>query len=198
MKFLLRNEVMKKALAKKGLYISGLAIVITLLLCAVVVYYWDYIGKLQGYGYLGVFIISLFAGSIMVLPIPYVVVVFTLGGVLNPALVGAASGLGASIGALTIYLTGYGGHSLLHNVNNGLYSRLMNWVQRRGSIAVFIMSAVFNPLFIPMTIAMGMLRFRLWKFFLLCWAGNTVKSLAIAYAGYLGLRSLLRLLGVGV
>lgn len=198
MKFLLRNEVIKKALAKKGLYISGLAIVITLLFCVAAVYYWDYIGKLQGYGYLGVFIISLFAGSIMVLPIPYVVVVFTLGGVLNPALVGAASGLGASIGALTIYLTGYGGHSLLQNVNNGLYSRLMNWVQRRGSVAVFIMSAVFNPLFIPMTIAMGMLRFRLWKFFLLCWAGNTVKSLVIAYAGYLGLRSLLRLLGVGV
>jgi len=198
MKFLLGNEVIKKALNRKGLYLSGLALVITLLFCVAVVYYWDYIVQLQSYGYLGIFIISLLSSSIMVLPIPHAAVVFTMGGVLNPALVGAASGLGASIGAMTIYLTGYGGHSLLHNVNNRLYSRLMNWVQRRGSVAVFIMSAVFNPLFIPMTITLGMLRFRLGKFFLLCWAGQTVKSLAIAYAGYLGLRSLLHLIGVEV
>jgi len=187
-----------KVLASKNFYISGLAILITLLLCVVVVYYWDYIAELQSYGYLGVFIISLFAGSIMVLPIPYVAVVFTLGGVLNPALVGVASGLGASVGAMTIYLAGYGGHSLFRNYNDAIYSRMVGWVQRRGSIAVFIMSAVFNPLFIPMAITLGMLRFRLWKFFVLCWAGNTVKSLAIAYAGYLGLRSLLHWVGVEV
>ena len=198
MKFLPGNKVIKKALSRKGLYIGGLALVITLLFCVAVVYYWDYIARLQGYGYLGIFIISLLSSSIMVLPIPHVAVVFTMGGVLNPALVGAASGLGASIGAITIYLTGYGGHSLLQNVNNSFYSRLMNWVQRRGSIAVFIMSAVFNPLFIPMTITMGMLRFRLWKFFLMCWAGFTVKSLIIAYFGYFGLGALLRWLGINV
>ena len=189
---------MKRVFTRKGFYLSGLALVITLLFCVVAVYYWDYVNQLQGYGYLGAFVISLIAGSILVMPIPYVAVVFTLGGVLNPALVGAASGLGASIGALTIYLTGYGGHSLFRNANDAVYSRLVDWARRRGSVAVFIMSAVFNPLFVPMTIAMGMLRFRLWKFFLMCWAGNTVKSLAIAYAGYLGLRSLLRLIGVEV
>ena len=187
-----------RVLASKNFYISGFAILITLVLCVIVVYYWDKIAELQSYGYLGVFVISLFAGSIMVLPIPYVAVVFTLGGVLNPALVGAASGLGASVGAITIYLAGYGGHSLFRNYNDAVYSRMVEWIKRRGSIAVFIMSAVFNPLFIPMAITLGMLRFRLWKFFVLCWAGNTVKSLAIAYAGYLGLRSLFHWIGVEV
>jgi len=195
MKFLLG---MKKVFAKKNFYLSGLALVITLFFCVAVVYYWEYVNQLQGYGYLGIFIISLLAGSIMLIPLPYAAVVFTLGGVLNPALVGAASGLGATIGAITIYLAGYGGHSLLPNVNNSLYSRLMNWVQRRGSVAVFIMSAVFNPLFIPMTIAMGMLRFRLWKFSLMCWAGFTVKRLFISYWGYFGLGALLRWLGINV
>jgi membrane protein DedA with SNARE-associated domain len=187
-----------KVLASKNFYISGLAILITLLLCVIVVYYWNYIAELQSYGYIGVFVISLLAGSIMVLPIPYVAVVFTMGGVLNPALVGVASGLGASVGAMTIYLTGYGGHSLFQNYNDAIYSRIEGWIRRRGSLTVFIMSAVFNPLFIPMAITMGMLHFRLWKFFVLCWAGNTVKSLAIAYAGYLGLRSLFHLIGLEV
>jgi len=187
-----------RVFASKNFYISAFAILITLVMCVVVVLNWDYIIELQSYGYLGVFIISFFAGSIIVLPISYVVVVFTLGGVLNPALVGAASGLGASIGAITIYLAGYGGHSLFQNYNDAIYSRMVGWIQRRGSLAVFIMSAVFNPLFIPMAITLGMLRFRLWKFFVLCWAGNTVKSLAIAYAGYLGLRSLFHWIGVEV
>jgi len=187
-----------RVFASKNFYISAFAILITLVMCVVVVLNWDYIVELQSYGYLGVFIISFFAGSIIVLPISYVVVVFTLGGVLNPALVGAASGLGASIGAITIYLAGYGGHSLFRNYNDAIYSRMVGWIQRRGSLAVFIMSAVFNPLFIPMAITLGMLRFRLWKFFLLCWAGNTVKSLAIAYAGYLGLRSLFHWIGLEV
>ncbi len=171
---------------------------ITLLLLVAVVYYWEYIQRLQSYGYLGVFIISFFAGSILILPVPYVAVVFTLGGVLNPALVGIASALGMSVGGVTIYLTGYTGHKLLPhiNVNDNIYSRIANWARRRGAITVFIMSAVFNPFFIPMAIIMGMLRFRLWKFFLLCWAGNTIKNMVIAYAGYLGLRSLLRFLGV--
>ncbi len=182
----------------KNFYISGLAIVITILLSIVVINYREYIVELQSYGYVGVFIISLFAGSIMVLPIPYVAVVFTMGGVLNPALVGVASGLGASVGAMTIYLAGYGGHSLFQNYNDAVYSRIEGWIRRRGSLAVFIMSAVFNPFFIPMAITMGMLHFRLWKFFVLCWAGNTVKSLAIAYAGYLGLRSLFHLIGLEV
>jgi uncharacterized membrane protein YdjX (TVP38/TMEM64 family) len=187
-----------RVFTSKSFYISGLAIVITLLLSIAVVNYREYIAELQSYGYLGVFIISLFAGSIMVLPIPYVAVVFTMGGVLNPALVGVASGLGASVGAMTIYLAGYGGHSLFQNYNDAVYSRIEGWIRRRGSLAVFIMSAVFNPFFIPMAITMGMLHFRLWKFFVLCWAGNTVKSMAIAYAGYLGLRSLFHLIGLEV
>ena len=182
----------------KSFYISGLAILITVIFCSVVVYNWKYIVELQSYGYLGVFIISFFAGSIIVLPISYVAVVFTMGGVLNPALVGVASGLGASMGAVTIYLTGYGGHRLFRNYSDAIYSRIEGWVRRRGSLVVFLMSAVFNPFFIPMAITMGMLHFRLWKFFVLCWAGNTVKSLAIAYAGYLGLRSLFHLIGLEV
>ena len=198
MKSLLGNEIIKKAFSKKGLYISGLALVITLISCVAIVYYWDYIAQLQGYGYLGIFIISLLATSIMVLPIPHAALVFTLGGVLNPALVGVTSGLGASIGAMTIYLTGYGGHSLFRNSNDAIYSWLVKWIQRRGSVAVFIMSAVFNPLFIPMTITLGILRFRLWKFFLLCWAGQTVKSLTLAYCGYFGLGILFRWLGISL
>ena len=57
------------------------------------------------------------------------------------------------------------------------------------------MSALLNPAFAPMAIAMGALRFRLIKFFAMCVAGNLVKAMVISYAGYLGVGSLIRWLG---
>ena len=179
---------------------------VTIASCVAVIYYWDYISPLQNYGYLGAFFFGFLAGSSLPLPLPYLVVTFTLGGVLNPALVGVASGLGAGIGGTLVFLFGRGGSKLLPKF--GLLSlnpdqppspkvaRLLNWAERRGSIVVFIMSAMLNPAFAPMAITMGALRFRLAKFFLWCSAGNIVKSLFIAFCGYFGLGTLLRWLEV--
>jgi hypothetical protein len=60
------------------------------------------------------------------------------------------------------------------------------------------MSAIINPFFFPFTAVAGVVRFGLIKFFLLCWAGKTIKGMAIAYVGYFGLGSLLRWIGIGV
>jgi len=181
-------------------------VAVTIASCVAVIYYWDYISPLQNYGYLGAFFFGFLAGSSLPLPLPYLVVTFTLGGVLNPALVGVASGLGAGIGGTLVFLFGRGGSKLLPKF--GLLSlnpdqppspkvaRLLNWAERRGSIVVFIMSAMLNPAFAPMAITMGALRFRLAKFFLWCSAGNIVKSLFIAFCGYFGLGTLLRWLEV--
>lgn len=175
----------------------------TIAVCAAVIYYWDYISPVQNYGYLGPFLFGFLAGSSIPIPLPYLVVTFTFGGVLNPALVGVASGLGAGIGGTLVYLFGRGGRRFFSNVRplsaneaaSTKRSRLLNWAQKRGSIVVFIMSAMLNPIFAPMAITMGALRFRLPTFFLWCSAGNIVKSLVIAYCGYFGLRTLLRWLG---
>ena len=140
------------------------------------------------------------------MPTPYLVVTFTLSGVLNPALVGVASGLGAGAGGTLVYLFGRGGRRLFPRLGllppdldrppSPRVSRLLGWAERRGSLVVFMMSAMLNPMFAPMAITMGALRFRLAKFFLWCSAGNIVKSLFVAYLGYFGLGTLLRWLGV--
>ena len=77
-------------------------------------------------------------------------------------------------------------------------SRIMGWAQHRGSLVIFLMSAVLNPFFFPMAFAIGASRFRLWKFFIMCWAGNTVKSMMIAYLGYFGLGALLKWAGIDI
>ncbi|MFC1967091.1 VTT domain-containing protein [Chloroflexota bacterium] len=173
--------------------------------CAAVIYYWEYIEHLKNYGYIGAFFAGFIAGSSLPLPLPYLVVNFTLGSVLNPALVGVSSGVGAGIGGTLVYLLGRGGSNILPKLGitipdpkqtkSAHVSRFHKWAHQRGSVVVFIMSALLNPAFAPMAITMGTIRFRLAKFFLWCTAGNIVKSMLISYCGYFGLGALLRWTG---
>lgn len=179
---------------------SALFLALTIAGLVVMVYYWQDIVNLQKYGYLGAFLIAFVAGSSIPIPISYIIVTFTLGGVLNPLLIGVASGVGAGTGGTLVYLFGLEGGRLIPRIDHfsvdetasSYMARFANWAQSRGSLVVFLMSAVFNPMFAPMAITMGALRFRLVKFFGLCVAGNIVKSLIISYAGYFGVGALLR------
>lgn len=197
------------ALSSRARYLvlSVFFLIFTVASCFVLIYYWHEVVKLQSYGYLGSFLIALLAGSSIPLPISYLLITFTFGGILNPALIALATGVGAGIGGTLVFLFGRGGRKFLpwldhFSVDEEAHSRIarfmlrfMGWAEKRGSVVVFLMSAMLNPAFAPMAITMGALRFRTAKFLLLCIAGNTVKSLVIAYAGYLGLGSILRLLG---
>ncbi len=187
-----------KAGAGKSQYvIGGLAIALTVALCVVAVLYWEYIKNVSHYGYLGVFVISIFAGATVLVPIPGILVVFTMGSILHPAVVGVISGLGEAVGSIGIYLSGYSGQRAIQCLDSrGLFAKFSDWIRRRGSVAVFLMSAILNPLFYPFTAIAGMLRFGLVRFFFLCWGGKSVKNMMIAYAGFFGLRSLLRWVGI--
>jgi len=191
-------EVSGRGSTKREYIVGGVALAFTIALCVAVVFYWDYVNQAKQYGYLGAFIISILAGGTIVVPVPGILIIFTLGSVLNPAIVGALAGLGEAVGGVCIYLTGYSGHRALQTANHRIFTKFSDWIQRRGSVAIFAMCAIFNPLFYPFTAMAGMLRFGLVKFFFLCWGGKTIKGMIVAYAGYFGLRSLLRWIGVGI
>jgi len=189
--------------SKKTAYILGvLGVILTLLLAAAVILFWESILALEGYGYLGAFLISILGGATIIIPVPMLAVIFALGGVLPPYWVGIAAGLGETVGAVTIYMTGYGGGTAFvyskHGKVQAVYSRLMRWMERRGSWTLFVLSAVLNPFFYPAALAAGALRFGLQRYFLICLAGKLIKGITVAYAGYWGLRGLLRMLGMPV
>lgn len=207
------SEEVKKGLPKKTVYLGALALVVTIAISVVALYYKDdlmSIANIAGYSLLGVLIISFIAGStvsITAIPVPYWILVFTLPsilapewGLLAPIWVGLISALGATLGHIPTFLIGYGGSSISQRIstrfNNRYYARAIAWAQRHGSWTVFITSAMLNPLHLPMTIAIGALRFPPQKWFLFSLLGNAVKSLVIAFCGYFGLTFLLDLLGV--
>ena len=188
--------------------IAGLALAVGVALA--VIFYWEEVQALGGYGYLGAFIIGFGGGATYIVPVPMTPVVFVLGTVLKPSFapylgpvfVGTAAGLGETVGGLTIYMTGYGGGAALASSKRGkiqaIYLRLVHWMERRGSLVLFILSAVLNPFFYPAALAAGVLRFSLRKYIIICIIGKTIKGITVAAAGYWGLGAILRALGVPI
>lgn len=188
---------MKKP-TRREVIIGGISVAVTVALSLFIIHHRSYIEQIAQWGYVGLFVISVISnGTFMIFPGFAIVLTFTLGGVLNPAIVGAVAGIGEAMGAIGAYFTGYAGRGLLQDSNSAFYRRFSNIVDRHGSKAIFFASAILSPIFYPFAVFLGMLRFGFVSFLLATWAGRTVKGMALAYLGYFGLGSILRWLGVG-
>jgi membrane protein YqaA with SNARE-associated domain len=141
----------------------------------------DRLGRFVTYGYPGIFLISLASSATVVFPLPSLALVFALGGVLNPILVGLAVGLGETLGELTGYLAGYSGRAVIEN--REIYDRLHGWMRQYGLVTILFLSVIPNPFFDLAGIAAGALRFPIGYFLLSCWLGRTLKMIVLALAG---------------
>jgi membrane protein YqaA with SNARE-associated domain len=171
------------------------SLVLTAALCLLVIFYWDDVVKFSRYGYLGDLIISFLAGVTVLVPVPSVFIVFTLGAVLNPILVGLIAGAGETIGSMVVYMTGLSSARAFHALDHGVMEKFRVWIKTRGALSVFVMSSIFNPLFYPFTAIAGMMHFGWWRFLLLCLAGKSLKNILVAGAGFYGMKALLDLFG---
>ena len=198
----------KHTLKRWEFWVGLLSLAVTFGFAILIVFYWQNVRDLAGFSYVGLFFISILGGVTVIIPVPSLAVQFSMGAVLHPAIVGAVSGLGTGIGGTLIYLFGRSGRRIFYKADysprdsNNFFVRwtvkVTSWAKSKGMLAVFLMSAMLNPIFFPMALAIGASRFKVWKFFAMCWAGNTVKSMIIAYLGYFGLGSILRAIGIEV
>lgn len=155
--------------------------------------YPEEVARLEGYGYLGAFLISLIFNATVILPAGNILVLAALGATLPSAvLVGLAGGAGATIGELTGYIAGYSGQAMVQRQK--AYARIEHWVKRWGALTIFILSVV--PFFFDLAgIAAGVVRFPLWKFLIACWLGRTILYIIVALAGAQGWETILRYFG---
>ena len=216
------NQVGKQKWWSRQCFIIGTGILVTVLVVIALVFFWDEIQDAAGYGYAGCFLVTIMAGM-TIIPAPALPVVFTLGNRLDPLYVGLVAGLGEALGGTTIYLTGVGGGTVwsklqARRTNNkqpspgnddvplvshkfqsrqrAFFNRIVAPMQRWGGFwPVFIASAVIFSPFYFVGLGAGALGMGLKKFFLISWAGKTVKGLYVAFAGYWGLYFLLQWLG---
>jgi membrane protein YqaA with SNARE-associated domain len=158
-----------------------LALLLVIMTTVAGVLWRDRLGRFVGYGYPGIFLISLVGNATVIFPAPSLALVFALGGVLDPILVGLAAGLGETLGELTGYLAGYSGQAVIEN--REIYDRLHGWMRKYGLATIFFLSLFPSPFFDLAGIAAGALRFPVGYFLLSCWLGKTLKTIVFALAG---------------
>jgi uncharacterized membrane protein YdjX (TVP38/TMEM64 family) len=158
-----------------------LALIFSITLTVLVIVFRDEIIKLKSWGYAGVFIINVLGNATVLFPLPSLAINFAGGSVLNPFVVGLVAGVAEPIGELSGYLAGYGGSAMFETKPR--YARVKGWMQKRGFLTIFVLSAIPNPLFDMAGMAAGALRFPLWKFLLSCWLGKTLKATVVALLG---------------
>lgn len=146
---------------------------------------------ISAYGYLGVFLVSLLAATVLFVPIPSIPVVFLMGAILNPFLVGLVAGFGESLGEITGYTAGFSGRETLDNSQR--YKRIKGWMRRRGTLVLFLFSSIPNLFFKLVAVSAGAIRYPFWKYLLVVFIGKTIKGTVIALLGYWSLRLFLQL-----
>lgn len=168
----------------------ALALALALGITLAIVLNRERLARLDELAYAGAFLAMLVGNATVIFPVPGLIVVFALGGTLNPLLVGLVAGPGAALGELSGYLAGYGARPAA----DGLYRRIEGWMERYGLWVIFVLSAVPNPLFDLAGIVAGAMRIPWWQFLLVAWAGKTTQALMVAYAGALSISWVERLL----
>lgn len=141
------------------------------------------------YGYFGIFIISLVGSMSIIFPVPYTVIIFTLGGLtvngawaFEPLLIAMAAGLGSAVGEFSGYLLGIGGRKVISEKYKRKMDFLVKLFNRFGPIVIFLFALTPLPddlLFIPL----GVIHYSPVKTFIPALAGKFCMNLIVAYSG---------------
>jgi membrane protein YqaA with SNARE-associated domain len=165
---------------KTALRVTALAFVVTLTVLLVI--YRDQVQALEGYGYPGIFLVSMLANATLILPVPGVLITSAMGAVFNPFWVAMAAGSGAALGELSGYLAGFSGQAVIERTP--AYERMEGWMKKYGEWVVLVMAFVPNPLFDMAGIVAGALKMPMHRFLFWCWIGKLLKMLLFAYGGF--------------
>ena len=146
------------------------------------------LNKLDTYGYVGLFAISLISAASIVLPMPGAAAITGAGALLDPVLgipvpilVGVVAGVAESIGELTGFAAGYGGSALF--AERPVYARVKRWMERRGILTLFLLSCFPNPLVDVAGVAAGATRMPFAHFVAGVLPGKFVKNVYLSAGG---------------
>lgn len=154
------------------------------------------------YGYFGIFMLSLLGALSIIFPIPYTVIIFTLGGlkvgetwVFEPLWIAIAAGLGSALGEFSGYLVGFGGRKVMSEKYKKKMDFLVKLFNKFGPVTIFIFALTPLPddlLFIPL----GVMRYSFVRAFIPALAGKFFMNLIIAYSGRFSIQIIRDIFGV--
>jgi len=147
------------------------------------------------YGYFGIFLMSLIGALSIFFPIPYTVVIFTLGQRFEPLWIAVAAGLGSAIGEFSGYLLGFGGRKVISERYKKKMDLLVKVFNKFGPVVIFLFALTPLPddlLFIPL----GVMRYSIVRVFVPALIGKFCMNLIVAYSGRFSIQIIRDIFGV--
>jgi membrane protein YqaA with SNARE-associated domain len=148
------------------------------------------------YGYLGIFLVSLIGASSIIIPIPYTILIFWMGKILDPVLVAISVGIGSAMGEFFGYFLGYYGRALVNDERKRKMDYILKVFRRYGDITIFIFALTPLPddlLIIPL----GIMHYNFLRAFVPYLLGKTLMCFILAYSGRLSIGFIENILGEG-
>lgn len=134
------------------------------------------------YGYLGIFLLSFIGAISVIFPIPYTVIIYLLGSILDPFLIALSGGLGSAVGEFVGYILGYYGRTVISEERRRKMDYMLKIFDRYGVIAIFLFALSPLPddlLIIPL----GIMHYNPVKFLIPCILGKFLMCLILALGG---------------
>ncbi|MDI6903937.1 MAG: VTT domain-containing protein [Candidatus Bathyarchaeia archaeon] len=147
------------------------------------------------YGYFGIFLISLIGALSIIFPIPYTVIIFTLGGIFEPLWIAIAAGIGSAVGEFSGYLLGFGSRRIISEKYKKKMRFLMKIFDRFGPIVIFLFALTPLPddlLFIPL----GVIRYSIIRTLIPALIGKFCMNFIVAYSGRFSIQIIRDIFGV--
>ncbi len=140
-------------------------------------------------GYLAIFLISFLGAMSILIPIPYVAIIFTLAttGGLDPILTALSGGAGSGLGEFTGWMLGrlFSGAIESTKYFNRIQT-LIKFLEKKGRIWIPILILIFALTPLPddvLFIVLGVLRYSLWKALAASICGKVLMMYIVAYSG---------------
>ncbi len=140
-------------------------------------------------GYLAIFLISFLGAMSVLVPIPYVAIIFTLAatGGLDPLFTALSGGAGSGLGEFTGWVMGrlFSGAIESTKYFNRIQT-LIKFLERKGRLWIPILIFVFALTPLPddvLFIVLGMLRYSLWTALVASVCGKIAMMYIVAYSG---------------
>ncbi|UCE10267.1 MAG: hypothetical protein JSW61_15050 [Candidatus Thorarchaeota archaeon] len=147
-------------------------------------------------GYPGTLIGSFLGNATIVIPFPFVIIIFVQGSILDPTIVGIIAGIGALAGEMTGYVVGYGGGQFIKEESTNGFRRFAEMHPRALPLLIFILGLTPLP-DDPLIVPLGAAKYPWYKIAIPSLCGKMLMLIGVAWAGFFGMEIVADLLGGG-
>lgn len=167
---------------------SLLVFILSLLLVIGLFVFKDSFRQLESLGLFGIFLVNFISASSLFIPTPAFLTVIAGGSVYPPIVVAIVSSLGATLGDMIFFLLGYSGRKLASGKKRSFVKKVFltvieEYFRKYGSIIIFLLALIPNPLFDGIGLIAGVFSYSPRKFFIIVLLGRIIRYWFLAVLG---------------